>query len=110
MTSKMDEIVVGEQGYNGLAPGTQLGFVIWCPGCEEPHAIYTAGPTKWAFNGNRERPTFTPSLLVHGDCRPGGYRCHSFITDGKIQFLNDCGHKLKGQTVELPPYPEEWRS
>ena len=28
--------------------------------------------------------------------------CHSFITDGRIQFLGDCTHELKGQTVELP--------
>jgi hypothetical protein len=28
--------------------------------------------------------------------------CHSFVTDGKIQFLGDCTHALAGQTVELP--------
>jgi hypothetical protein len=28
--------------------------------------------------------------------------CHSFVTNGKIQFLADCTHKLAGQTVELP--------
>jgi len=27
--------------------------------------------------------------------------CHSFITDGKIQFLSDCTHHLAGQTVDL---------
>ena len=27
--------------------------------------------------------------------------CHSFVTDGKIRYLNDCTHHLKGQTVEL---------
>lgn len=32
--------------------------------------------------------------------------CHSFVTDGKIQFLNDCFHSLKGQTVDLPDWEE----
>jgi hypothetical protein len=30
--------------------------------------------------------------------------CHSFVTDGRIQFLGDCTHALAGQTVDLP----EW--
>ena len=29
-------------------------------------------------------------------------RCHSFVKDGRIQFLLDCYHRLKGQTIELP--------
>lgn len=27
--------------------------------------------------------------------------CHSFVTGGKIRYLNDCTHHLKGKTVEL---------
>lgn len=27
--------------------------------------------------------------------------CHSFVTDGRIQFLSDCTHALAGQTVYL---------
>jgi hypothetical protein len=35
--------------------------------------------------------------------------CHSFVTDGKIQFLSDCTHALAGQTVALPDWPtEDW--
>lgn len=40
-----------------------------------------------------------------GSLRNGDYpesRCHSFITDGKIQYLSDCFHELAGQTVDLP--------
>lgn len=33
-------------------------------------------------------------------------RCHSFVTNGNIQFLSDCTHALAGQTVALPPIPE----
>ena len=99
---------------------TAKGVVaIFCPGCKTTHHIYTKMPTSngavWGFNGDFEKPTFTPSLLVRtGKCIPGnenwddeGYaefntRCHSFITDGRIQFLSDCTHELVGQTVDLP--------
>ena len=33
--------------------------------------------------------------------------CHSFVTDGKIQFLSDCTHGLAGQTVELSEIDED---
>jgi hypothetical protein len=32
--------------------------------------------------------------------------CHTFIKAGMIEFLGDCTHKLKGQTVPLPPLPD----
>ena len=59
-----------------------------------------------------DKPTFNPSMLVNKDLnnpddRGNGYvrhRCHSFVRDGKIQFLNDCTHELKGQTVSLEPF------
>jgi hypothetical protein len=31
--------------------------------------------------------------------------CHSFITDGQIQFLGDCTHPMAGQTVPIPKWP-----
>lgn len=61
----------------------------------------------WDFNGNLERPTFTPSLLQRWNewqgegVPPKTHVCHSFITDGRIQFLGDCTHELAGQTVDL---------
>lgn len=66
----------------------------------------------WTFNGNVDSPTVTPSLLVTYPANPRAtdefkeWRtervCHSFITDGKVQFLSDCTHELAGQTVEIP--------
>ena len=31
-------------------------------------------------------------------------RCHSFVREGRIEFLSDCTHALAGQTVELPDF------
>lgn len=87
-------------------------YLMWCPGCDEAHVINDT----WQFDGNMERPTFSPSILTysghyapgfkpgsdcwctyydkhpdkewHFECR----RCHSFVRDGQWQFLDDCSH------------------
>jgi hypothetical protein len=76
--------------------GNHGGYLIYCPGCKSHHVF----DTRWTFNGDFEKPTFSPSMLVNQH-RPES-RCHSFVTDGKIQFLSDCFHDLAGKTVELP--------
>ena len=75
---------------------------IFCPGCKVHHAFTTKHPAfiPWTWNGNVDKPTFLPSLLVNKDYPTS--RCHSFVTDGKIQFLSDCFHELKNTTVDLP--------
>ena len=109
----------------------QFGFN--CPGCGETHVLPVAPAASgmprpvWGFNGNGDAPTFTPSVLArdghHADgdakecwCtyearfgRPPPFKCgicHSFVTDGMIQFLGDCTHALAGQTVPLPDWSE----
>lgn len=82
--------------------------VINCPGCKEHHFLHTIlmpdGSPGWGFNGDFNKPTFTPSLLVRWPNLKEKTEviCHSFITNGNIQFLGDCTHDLKNQTVELP--------
>lgn len=101
--------------------GQHVGWTIHCPACGEAHHL----STKWEFNGDLERPTFTPSLLVQsghhvtghsGPCwcdyqreHPGEpsfscSSCHSHIKDGAIQYLSDCTHAMAGQTVPLPDF------
>jgi hypothetical protein len=97
---KAQPIESGEN--NTIAPNVIVGYAIYCPGCERNHFINTDlrfSPIAWAFNGDVEKPTFSPSLLCQADVP--NERCHSFITDGKIKFLSDCFHDLRGQTVEL---------
>lgn len=101
----------------------------WCPGCDGVHQIGVGegeGP-RWGYNGNPEKPTFTPSILVRShewqppvtsenlaEFKRSPWEqtrvetvCHSFVTDGRIQFLSDCTHALAGQTVDIPPWPIE---
>ena len=74
-----------------------------CPGCKCSHGIWTTRENhpKWEFNNDINLPTFNPSILVQFG-PDGKYKCHSFVNDGFIQFLNDCTHELVGQIVELP--------
>jgi hypothetical protein len=91
--------------------GTLDGYVVFCPGCKSGHLFRTetlddggkAAPV-WGFNGNLAFPTFTPSRLVNRD-RPES-RCHSFVRNGKIQFLVDSFHELAGRIVDLPDISE----
>lgn len=122
MTTLLSPILVAFDGGN-------VGF--FCPGCRCVHCIpvgrtHNAG-SNWGYNGDPAAPTFTPSILVrtghhasHGD--PGSCYCtwdkrdqeefadlrctvcHSFVTEGRIQFLADSTHELAGQTVPMPPF------
>lgn len=99
--------------------------VFQCPGCGQEHCIPTSGVNAWSFNGDLERPTLQPSILAKGvkiklgpdgkwngewergeDGKPLPNLCHSFVTNGRIQFLSDSNHKLAGLTVDLPVVQE----
>jgi hypothetical protein len=87
--------------------GQHYGYRFRCLGCEDEHVIPTKPHAQgWDFNGDEERPTFSPSILVHAivttDGRTITPRCHSFVRDGRIEYLGDCTHILAGQTVDLP--------
>ena len=77
-----------------------------CAGCNMLHGLNVEvdGPPRWDWNGSVDKPTFTPSVLVRYNWGPEQHQvvCHSFVTDGRIQFLGDCTHALAGQTVDLP--------
>lgn len=89
----------------------------------------------WSWNGDSEKPVFSPSILVRGvkmdmtdeelelydaeyqikgrevlNDRRFGTVCHSFVgcngaQPGQIIFLGDCTHHLANQTVDLPDIP-----
>ena len=78
-------------------------FAFHCVACGCAHSIND----RWGFNGDLENPTITPSILVNGDPRllnPAVPRCHSFVTNGKIHYLEDCTHLFAGQTIDLPDF------
>lgn len=99
--------------------------MFFCPGCKTAHSVRVSSPaplSNWGYNGNPDAPSFTPSILVRGSQRATKeeYRrimageevklppmvCHSFVTNGRIQFLGDCTHALASQTVDLPDWEQ----
>lgn len=108
----MDVVVVTE--YEGAQ-----SLTFYCDGCACGHTIEIAGKNparQWQWDGNREKPTISPSVLCWLEHRADedeeekkyvdSRRCHSFIRGGMMEFLSDCGHKLAGTTVALHPMPE----
>ena len=97
-----------------IAPfhGEHEGWGFYCPGCRCLHSFDVAldhkqTPKFFGWNGDCVRPTFTPWLLypdLQQELEGGGSkrgRCHLFVRDGNIQFLDDCTHELAGKTVPL---------
>ena len=95
-------------------------FFHWCPACEEMHPLFY--DRSWKFNGDLNKPTFTPSFKHSGlrtvnvkgkwtgewvrdkDGNPVDGTCHYIITDGKIRFCADSWHK-RSDIVVMPPIP-----
>lgn len=85
-------------------------YSIWCPACKNEHPF---DKNRWQFNGDSEKPTFEPSMLIRIGPMPKGHPdegkydvCHSFVRGGQIIYLSDCTHSYAGQTVDLPDIPE----
>lgn len=103
-------------------------YLFWCPGCKSIHSIITKKQNYpspvWEFNEDTDKPTVSPSIKVmyhHPKMNKkdgktsGGWRgeyiediCHSFVKDGKIQFLSDCTHELAGKTVDIPNWDDSY--
>ncbi len=96
-------------------------LMFWCPGCQCGHGVWLP---RWTWNGNFEKPTFTPSLLVTTETATPPvtpenlaqwnekpwlqttvrHICHSVITDGIINFCPDSTHALRGQSIFMEEF------
>jgi hypothetical protein len=52
-----------------------------------------------------ERGEWTGEFVCDEAGKPLPQRCHSFVRNGRIEFLGDCTHALASQTVDLPDLP-----
>ncbi len=89
--------------------GEAIAFL--CPGCDRIHTIdlTVPGSVRWTFNGNPHKPTITPSWRAqwtYSDGKCPTKICQWTLTDGWLQFHDDCTHRLSGQRVELPDWPK----
>lgn len=96
--------------------GVLYGYAVRCPACTELNlgSIHVFalkmcnGAPGWVFSGTLESPTFQPSMRATATEGDTGtvHVCHSFVREGKIQYLNDCTHRMAGTTVDLPDFEE----
>lgn len=98
-----------------------------CPGCGQRHVLPIGKgiSPSWFFTGDVERPTLSPSIAARGILGVFDYAgdwtgewqidaagstipfvCHSFVRDGRIEFLGDCSHSMAGKTVDLPQWAD----
>jgi hypothetical protein len=77
-------------------------YWLWCPACDDAVMIDEG----WGWNGDVERPTFTPSLLTRFTMQGSERVCHSFVVDGVWQYLGDCTHDKVGQHVPMVDFPD----
>ena len=114
------------------------GVTYWCQGCKSSHSICTKGGAPgqaWQWNGDAERPVFSPSVLARSGHYATGHKpgdscwctykaehpedpdsfecvvCHTFIgcngaQPGEVIFLSDCTHALAGTVQPFPDLPE----
>jgi hypothetical protein len=128
-TSSSSETPQAEKLITRITSDGRLSF--WCPGCKELHAVpfeHSWPGARWTWNGDVERPTLTPSILITSGHFCSGFkqgescwctynaenpkpeppftcgRCHTFVKNGQIQFLSDCTHALAGKTVNMEAF------
>jgi len=95
----MAKIKYLENTHNGERYGHPQ-YLYFCLGCGYSHAFaLKAEGGHHDFNMDLDNPTVKPSLVQNFT---PGRMCHSYITNGMIQYLHDCWHELKGKTIELP--------
>jgi hypothetical protein len=84
------------------------GYAHYCPGCDSLHVFAVDRPfdngARWTFNGDLEKPSFSPSMNV------GDNWCHYHLTAGMLIYTpGNTGHGLSGQTLPLPELPPDYR-
>lgn len=79
-----------------MSSGEVRGYSFYCPACKTLHSFNTYGDSPlWWFDGNLEKPSFSPSLRM----LPSG--CHLYVTGGQIIYCNDCPHEFKNKTIDM---------
>jgi hypothetical protein len=74
---------------------TPHGTLRWyCPACDQNHAVEER---RYTFNEDFEKPTIYPAFTF----RRGTTVCESYISQGLIQYTDQCTHEMRGQVVRM---------
>lgn len=104
-------------------------LMFWCPACKCGHGVWTTPiyPSRgglWAFNGDFEAPTISPSILIterqstppvtpenleQWKLNPWPQtevekRCHAVVSCGIINYCSDCTHEMAGKSIPMEEF------
>jgi len=90
--------------------GRPTGWIFFCPACGCGHKFCTADAHTqdwpvWTLTGMPDAPTVRASVKYEFEQDGRQVLCHSFITNGNIEYCADCTHDLSGKTVPIPEFP-----
>lgn len=80
------------------------GYLIDCPGCGMAHFLRTVPKGQypcWKFDGNMEKPTFSPSVRSRWGDVGDEKCCHFYLEKGVFRFLDDCTHENAGKRMPM---------
>lgn len=83
-----------------IQDGVHQGYIVTSPATGQ-NILFDK---RWKFNGDFEKPTFSPSMLIQypeENPETGHVREHFFVRDGTIRYLSDCHHDMAGKTVDM---------
>lgn len=80
-----------------IQTGNSIKLLFWCHGCGTNHHF---DPHTHKWNDDFFKPTVYTSILIDKPNR----KCHSLIKDGKIIYLEETDHKLKGHEIDLSEF------
>ena len=89
---------------NRLFRSSSDGLFHYCQACDRLHIL----PSSWSFNGDYEKPTFSPSFK-HSWGKNFQKICHYTITDGNIYYCGDCTHEFVGTTMQMVALPANYK-
>lgn len=79
--------------------------------CEGEHApVPCPNPLACSHVGHQVADDGTRLMGTPHTRDPAFGNCHSFLRDGRWEFLSDSAHHLAGQTVDMVPGPDYWRT
>ncbi len=80
-----DWCFINGESYIGIRMGEEeMDCCILPIAKNDEHFIDQYGKCSWSWNGNKEAPSLTPSILHWGHGRKNPATWHGFLTDGKL--------------------------
>ncbi len=83
--------------YEAIVRGEKK-LLFWCKACSSNHSVDT---DKIEWNGDNYTPTINADIKIISH---KNIKCHSFIKNGHIIYLDESEHEYRGKKIELDEF------